>query len=67
MILQRLVVRASVHWLRYSESFDDGNKLLAAPEPMGLEDVVSKLRDGRYRSGSVGRGQGKVPGVEGGE
>ena len=38
-------------WLRCSESFTDGAKLLAAAERMGLEDVVSKMWVNAYRSG----------------
>ena len=37
--------------LRLSDGFDDGVKLLAAAERMRLEGVVSKRRDGAYRSG----------------
>ena len=39
------------NWLRYSESFDDGTKLLASCERVGLEGIVSKKRDTPYRSG----------------
>jgi bifunctional non-homologous end joining protein LigD len=38
--------------LRLSDGFDDGVKLLAAAERMGLEGVVSKRRDAPYRSGT---------------
>lgn len=50
-LLEKLVHRTNEHWLRYSETFDDGVKLLAAAERMGLEGVVSKLALSRYRSG----------------
>jgi bifunctional non-homologous end joining protein LigD len=49
--LQRLVLSAGADWLRRSENFTDGIKLLAAAEHMGLEGVVSKRRDAPYRSG----------------
>jgi len=39
-------------WLRYSESFTDGSKLLAVAERIGLEVVVSKMWVMPYRSGS---------------
>jgi bifunctional non-homologous end joining protein LigD len=35
----------------YSENFDDGLKLLAEADRLGLEDIVSKRRDAPYRSG----------------
>jgi ATP-dependent DNA ligase len=38
--------------LRYSESFEDAGKLLAAADAMQLEGIVSKRRDGKYRSGT---------------
>jgi bifunctional non-homologous end joining protein LigD len=41
--LEKLVLKVGVGWLRCSESFTDGGKLLAAAERMGLEGVVSKL------------------------
>jgi bifunctional non-homologous end joining protein LigD len=37
--------------LRYSESFTDPERLLAAAHHLGLEGVVSKRRDAPYRSG----------------
>lgn len=36
---------------RLFDGFDDGMKLLAAAEKMGLEGVVSKRCDAPYRSG----------------
>jgi bifunctional non-homologous end joining protein LigD len=36
--------------LRFSESFDDGEKLLALAEGIELEGIVSKRRDRPYRS-----------------
>jgi ATP-dependent DNA ligase len=36
---------------RPSDDFLDPEKLLAAAERMGLEGIVSKRRDSRYRSG----------------
>jgi bifunctional non-homologous end joining protein LigD len=49
--LARLVYKTRKHWLRLSESFDDGLKLLASCEKMALEGIVSKRRDFPYRSG----------------
>jgi bifunctional non-homologous end joining protein LigD len=34
--------------IRYSESFDDGAKLLAAAKEQGLEGIVAKRRDAKY-------------------
>lgn len=48
--LARLVYKTRKNWLRLSESFDDGLKLLASCEKMGLEGIVSKRRDFPYRS-----------------
>ncbi|MEO8185442.1 MAG: hypothetical protein ABI895_42075 [Deltaproteobacteria bacterium] len=45
--------------LRLSEVFDDPLALLAACENHGLEGIVSKLREDRYRSGK-NRGWVKV-------
>ena len=49
--LAKLIVSANANWLRYSESFDDGLKLLAEADRLGLEGIVSKRRDAPYRSG----------------
>ena len=49
--LRHLLSRADEHALRYSENFDDPEKLLAAAEQQGLEGVVSKLTYQPYRSG----------------
>jgi bifunctional non-homologous end joining protein LigD len=49
--LARLVYKMRKDWLCLSESFDDGLKLLASCEKMGLEGIVSKRRDFPYRSG----------------
>jgi bifunctional non-homologous end joining protein LigD len=51
-LLTRLVLKTADSRLRLSETFDDGVKLLAAAEKMGLEGVVSKRRDAPYRSGA---------------
>jgi bifunctional non-homologous end joining protein LigD len=45
------VLKVASDRLRFSESFDDGLKLLVAAERMGLEGIVSKRRDAPYRSG----------------
>jgi ATP-dependent DNA ligase len=50
-LLMVLVMGAGDDRLRLSDGFDDGVELLAAAERMGLEGVVSKRRDGTYRSG----------------
>ena len=50
--LEKLVLKVEDGWLRYSESFTDGAKLLAAAERMGLEGVVSKIWANAYRSGA---------------
>ena len=51
LALEKLVYKVRDNWLRYSETFDDGEKLLASCERMGLEGIVSKRRDAPYRSG----------------
>ena len=48
--LEKLVLKVMDGWLRYSESFTDGAKLLAAAEHMGLEGVVSKMWVNIYRT-----------------
>jgi ATP-dependent DNA ligase len=48
--LQKLLNRYPDSRLRYSESFDDGEKLPARAEALGLEGIVSKRRDRPYRS-----------------
>jgi bifunctional non-homologous end joining protein LigD len=50
--LGRIVAGADVSWLKYSESFEDAGKLLAAADAIELEGIVSKRRDGRDRSGT---------------
>jgi bifunctional non-homologous end joining protein LigD len=50
--LARIVREARAPWLRYSESFEDSGKLLAAADAMQLEGIVSKRREGKYRSGT---------------
>jgi bifunctional non-homologous end joining protein LigD len=50
--LTRLVYKAHDNWLRLSESFDDGAKLLASCDRMGREGIVSKRKDAPYRSRS---------------
>jgi bifunctional non-homologous end joining protein LigD len=49
--LEKIIYKAKDHTLRLSESFNDGTKLLASCERMGLEGIVSKRRDFPYRSG----------------
>ena len=38
--------------LLHSEAFNDGEALLRVAEKHGLEGIVSKRRDGPYRSGA---------------
>jgi bifunctional non-homologous end joining protein LigD len=40
--------------LRFSESFDDAEKLLTECDRMGLEGIVSKKKDAPYRAGRGG-------------
>jgi bifunctional non-homologous end joining protein LigD len=49
--LEKLIGAANADWLRLSESFDNGLKLLAEAERLGLEGIVSKRADAPYRSG----------------
>ena len=49
--LQRLTARAGMPQLLAVEHFDDGDRLLAAADDLGLEGVVSKRRTDAYRSG----------------
>jgi bifunctional non-homologous end joining protein LigD len=50
--LVRLVSRSDIRCLHLVEGFQDGAKLLKAAERHGLEGIVSKRRDARYRSGT---------------
>ena len=49
--LETVIYKANDDALRLSETFDDGARLLASCETMGLEGIVSKRRDFGYRSG----------------
>ena len=49
--LQALLAGADGGLIRFSEAFDDAEKLLAAALELGLEGIVSKKRDQPYRSG----------------
>ena len=49
--LERLIYKARDNRLRFSETFDDGAKLLASCDRMSLEGIVSKRADAPYRSG----------------
>jgi bifunctional non-homologous end joining protein LigD len=51
--LEKLVLKVRDGWLRYSETFTDGAKLLVAADHMGLEGIVSKKANTPYRSGSL--------------
>jgi bifunctional non-homologous end joining protein LigD len=48
--LKRLLNKTADIRLRYLESFDNAEKLLAHAEALGLEGIVSKRRDRPYRS-----------------
>jgi len=50
-LLGKLLKRAKSDTLRMSENFRDPIALLKAAETHGLEGIVSKLREDRYRSG----------------
>ena len=49
--LEKLVYKTRDNWLRFSENFNDGVKLLASCDRMGLEGIVSKRKDAPYCSG----------------
>ena len=49
--LEALLAGADADLLRFSEAFDDAEKLLLAALELGLEGIVSKKRDQPYRSG----------------
>jgi len=51
--LEKLVLKVRAGWLRFSESFTEGAKLLVAGDRMGLEGVVSKKAIMPQRSGSL--------------
>jgi ATP-dependent DNA ligase len=52
-VLEKIIYKARDHTLRLSETFGDGDKLLASCEQMGLVGIVSKRRDFPYRSGTA--------------
>ena len=49
--LRELLITADDDALRYSDEFDDPEKLLAVATKMGLEGIVSKLGPQPYKSG----------------
>jgi bifunctional non-homologous end joining protein LigD len=49
--LGHLIERARIARLTYSETFEDGERLLAQCGDRGLEGVVAKHKNGVYRSG----------------
>lgn len=49
--LQRLILEADEHMLRFSDDFDDPIKLLRVAEQWKLEGIVSKKLDQPYKSG----------------
>lgn len=51
-VLQRLLKKARLDTLRFSEDFPDPEQLLAACSAHGLEGIVSKLKTDQYRSGT---------------
>jgi bifunctional non-homologous end joining protein LigD len=48
--LEKLLKKSRDTTIRFSASFDDGEKLLAHAEALGLEGIVSKGRERPYRS-----------------
>jgi bifunctional non-homologous end joining protein LigD len=50
-MLRHLLNKADDHTLRFSDTFADPGRLLAAAESQGLEGIVSKLTSQPYRSG----------------
>ncbi len=54
--LHLLLKSADGDLLRFSDSFDDPQKLLEATVKLGLEGIVSKRRDQAYRSGRTRAG-----------
>ena len=50
-MLRHLLNKADDHTLRFSDTFADPGRLLAAAESQGLEGIVSKLSSQPYRSG----------------
>ncbi len=61
--LRKLLKRAKLDALRFSDDFDDPVELLTACARHRLEGIVSKLREDRYRSGT-NRGWIKVKTVQ---
>lgn len=51
-LLSKLLKRANSDLLRFSDAFDDPVALLRACAAHGLEGIVSKLREDKYRSGT---------------
>jgi bifunctional non-homologous end joining protein LigD len=49
--LRQLLARADRYLLRYSDAFDDGEKLLEAAARLNLEGIVSKKRSAPYVAG----------------
>ena len=50
--LRDLLIAADDHTLRFSESFEDPEKLLVVTDKMGLEGIVSKKRMAPYVAGN---------------
>jgi bifunctional non-homologous end joining protein LigD len=50
--LKRLLARGKGNLLRFSDSFPDAVVLLAECIRLGLEGIVCKRKDARYRSGA---------------
>lgn len=51
-MLRRVLKKARLDTLRFSEDFPDPEQLLAACSKHGLEGIVSKLKADQYRSGT---------------
>jgi len=63
--LEKLLLGVCDGWLLYSESFNNGAKLLVAADHMGLEGIVLKKANTPYRSGSQCMAQGDEPELAG--
>lgn len=53
LMLRNLLIGADDQGLQYSLDFDDGERLLARADAMGLEGIVSKHQNSPYRSGKT--------------
>jgi bifunctional non-homologous end joining protein LigD len=61
--LEKILGRFGNGCLMLTETFADGEKLLAECEQLGIEGIVSKRKDAPYRSGNVRLDQGEDQGL----